>query len=326
MPDSPTDTSRRDFLAVAAALTVAGTSQAHAHSLLSAAAPLVVTGTGSMINWRIEAVRQEQHFGDGSTLPFFRFASIGTTPSAGILPMLKALAGQPVRLTLLNSLPFPVQPTIVGFGAGPQVAPGQTTDWDFQMPAKGTWLLSEALLGTAAGPVGFAGTVVSIGRTKFSQSAKFDTQYDQEYTLLYQDADDRWNLAVDRGDPPDTSVYEPNYHTLNGLTFPETIVDPDTMITCRAGNLVLIRFGNLGHVRHAIHAHGYHAQITYRNRVRETRLPPKDTFPLPGHTTAEIELRMAQAGVFPIHPHNLTCTTDNGTYPFGQITMIDASE
>jgi FtsP/CotA-like multicopper oxidase with cupredoxin domain len=189
--------------------------------------------------------------------------------------------------------------------------------------------MTDALLGPAAGPVGFAATIVSRRRLgvvlPFRQFTFNDIRYDREFVLLYQDADDRWNLAVDAGEQPDLLLYEPNFHTLNGLTFPQTASDPDTRITCNLGDIVQLRMGNLGHVRHAVHFHGYHADIISCNNVPETMLPSKDTIPLPGYSTSEIALPIVQPGVFPIHPHSLTSTTDNGLYPFGQITLIDAA-
>jgi len=330
-PATETGKSRREFLATATAVSamslVGGSLGVDNAKAAPLDGPQGESGFGA--NWSVDAVRIEQTFGDSSVVPFFRFVSVNGTPSAGALPLLEGQTGRLAKLTLTNQLDFPVQPSIVGYQTGPVVNPGQSVVWAFRMPGVGTWLLTDALLGVAAGPVGFGATVISQPRpslrTSFSEFSIRGTQYDQEYVLLYQDADDLWNFAVDAGNAPDTSVYEPNYHTLNGLTFPQTASDPDTRINCQLGDLVLLRMGNLGHVRHAVHFHGYHADMIYRDNVLETSLPPKDTFPLPGHTTAEIALPVVQGGVFPIHPHSLTSTTDNGTYPFGQITLIDAS-
>ena len=66
-------------------------------------------------------------------------------------------------------------------------------------------------------------------------------------------------------------------------------------------------------------------EIATRNNVPETMLPVKDTIGLPAYTTAELVLPVNQPGVFPVHPHGLTTTTDNGLYPNGQILLIDAS-
>ena len=283
------------------------------------------SGSEPTAKWIIDAARVEQDFADGTSLPFFRFLPNGGTPSAGDLPRLDAVEFQPVSLTVRNLLDFAVQPSIVGHASGPVVEAGKKADWVFTMPAAGTWLLTDALLGPAAGPVGFGGTLIS--RSAPARFAAGDPyNIDREYVLVYQDADDLWNLAVEANMLPDTSGYEPNYHTLNGLTYPNTLTDPDTRITCSKGEFVLIRLANLGHVRHSIHFHGYHADMVSRNNEAELMLPLKDTFPLPGYSTAELVLPVAQGGRFPLHPHSLTSVTDNGLYPHGQITLIDAAE
>jgi FtsP/CotA-like multicopper oxidase with cupredoxin domain len=275
------------------------------------------------VRWTVTARRVEQTFGDGTVQPFFRFVSADGTPAAGRLPVLEADEHQVVSLTVRNSLDFPVRPTIVGFATGPVVEPRRRVEWTFNMPDAGTWLMTDALLGLAAGSVGFGGMLIS--RSAAGRQGPRGSQIDREYVLLYQDADELWNLAVDAGVPPDTAAYQPNYHTVNGLTFPDTMNDPDTVVHCQVGEQVLIRLGNLGHVRQSIHLHGYHAEIISQNNQPQEILPAKDTIPLPGQSTDELLLPVLQGGVFPLHPHSLTCTTDNGTYPGGQITLINAT-
>ena len=270
--------------------------------------------------WRIEAVRVEQTFVDGTTLPFFRFKSTGTTPSNGELPIFRSRAGRRVNVRIKNTLAFAIQPTIVGNVTGPVVPAGETRLWAFVMPPTGTWMMTDALLGGVAGPVGFAACIVSEG-FELRQMGPID----REYFLLYQNTDSRWNQAIDVGGTPDESIYEPNYHTLNGLSYPHTMMDDDTRLTCSLGENVLVRMANLGHVRHSIHFHGYHASFRKRNNIPENVLPEKDTFELPAYSTAEIFLPIVQAGEYPIHPHSLTSVTDNGQYTGGQVTMIDAA-
>ena len=271
--------------------------------------------------WRLEAVRVEQSFSDGSTVPFFRFQSRGTTPSNGELPMLRSRMGRRVNVRIKNSLSFAIQPRIVGYQDGPVISPGENKYWAFDMPPTGTWMRTDALLGPVAGSAGFAACLVSDGFRLANNKGPIS----REYFLLYQDTDDRWNQAIDVGETPDENLYEPNYHILNGLTYPHTMMDPDTRIDCSLGENVLVRVANLGHVRHSLHFHGYHAEFLVRNNQAESVLPEKDTFELPGYTTAEIFLPIIQEGQYPVHPHSLTSVTDNGKYPGGQITMIDAA-
>jgi len=118
-------------------------------------------------------------------------------------------------------------------------------------------------------------------------------------------------------------AYEPNYFVVNGLAFPDTVSDPDTLISGLLGERILIRMGNLGRMRQAIHFHGYHLEPLARDNVPETVLPDKDTFPLPAFSTLDVMLVPNQRGLFPIHPHSLTAVAANGRYPFGQLTLMD---
>lgn len=270
----------------------------------------------SPIRWRLQARREEQAFGDGSTVPFFRYVPVGNTRSNGNLPLLRSIEDRNVSVSIENLVNFPIQPTILDYATGPVIMPGETGIWDFVMPPQGTWMFTESLLGAAASSAGFAAAMVS----KPAVSSNSLT----EYFLLYQDADDRWNNAIDNGNVPDESVFEPNYHTLNGLSYPHTMMDGDTRINCQLGEEVLIRIANLSNIRHSLHFHGYHADLVRRNNVPETTLPEKDTFPIPALSTAEIVLPVIQVGEYPVHPHSLTATTDNGTYQGGSVTMIDA--
>ena len=266
--------------------------------------------------WRIKAERQEQMFGDGSSLPFFRYISVGNTRSNGALPLFRAFQGRNISLRIENLVDFPIQPKILDYATGPIIMPQEIGQWNFQMPPAGTWIFTEELLGAAASSAGFAAAMIS-----YSSKQKLP---EVEYFLLYQDADDRWNNAIDTGNIPDESVFEPNYHTVNGLSYPHTVMDDDTKITCNLGDEVLIRIANVSNIRHSLHFHGYHADLIRRNNVLETTLPEKDTFAIPANSTAEINLPVIQVGEYPVHPHSLTATTDNGTYQGGSVTMIDA--
>ncbi len=317
--------SRRRFLSGAAAVGAAAAFGASVGSPRGQGAPFLFDGPqiGS-VRWRIDVERIEETFGDGSSVPFFRFVSRSATPTNGRLPILRARAGQLVGIRFQNNVGFPVQPLILDHQTGPVVMPGEHKNWYFNMPPAGTWMMTDAILGTVAGSAGFAACVVSNGPANGIQVANAP-KIDREYFLMYQDTDDRWNHAIDVGDEPDENVYEPNYHTLNGLTFPNTMMDADTRINCALGDHVLIRIANLGLQRQSLHFHGYHARFMRRNNQVENMLPEKDTFGIPGYSTAEILLPVRQMGKFPMHPHSLTAVTDNGLYPGGQITLIDAA-
>ena len=47
-------------------------------------------------------------------------------------------------------------------------------------------------------------------------------------------------------------------------------------------------------------------------------------FPLAPFSTMDLDMHVDQVGEFPVHPHSLTSTTDNGLYQGGSVTLIDA--
>lgn len=316
MSETPKNSlSRRKFItaatAGAAAIGVAG-------SRSVSGKPISQGRRQQRVRWRFQAQRIEETFSDGSTVPFFRYVSVGTTRSNGRVPLMQDRENRKVSVSIENLVDFPIQPTILNFETGPVIMPQETAVWDFTMPPEGTWIFTEALLGRFASSAGFAAAMISNPETGASSL--------RDYYLLYQDADDRWNNAIDNGNIPDESVFEPNYHTLNGLSYPMTLTDNSTRISCFLGEQVVVRLANLSNIRHSLHFHGYHVDILRRNNKAETTMPLKDTFALDVNSTTEILMDVNQTGEYPVHPHSLTATTDNGLYQGGSVTMIDAQE
>ncbi|MBC8327425.1 MAG: multicopper oxidase domain-containing protein [Planctomycetes bacterium] len=309
-PVAPT---RRAFLARSAQAAAALT-----------ATPVLGARAAGRAAWTVEAVATQESFGDGATVPFFRFQAVGGTAVRGRLPFLEATEGAGATLTLVNRLAVAIRPGVTGLGVGPLVAPGATRSVSFPMPPAGTYLLQEARFAGVSGPLGFAAVIVSRPSSGRQELWNGGPSYDREFILHYQDSDDRWNAAAAAMTPPNTAVYEPNYFTLNGLSYPATDADPDTHIACQMGERVLLRLSNSGRVRQSIHFHGYHVEVAARGNVPNTTLPPKDTVEVPAGGTTDLILTVDQTGLYPVHPHSLTAVTANGLYPYGQLTLIEA--
>lgn len=335
-PKTPSPTTRRGFLAGLAAASVAAPSLAHA-----ATAPGLLRGPGfrsrgtrrsaAIATWDLVALPMTTTF-QSTLLPFFRFQAAGGSASRGALPYFEATEHGTVEVRVQNQLPIAIQPAILGVQDGPMIAPGVTAAFEFAMPRAGTYLLGHArspwATGTGASAhapdvSGLAGTLVSRPLNGAQELWSGGPSFDKEYVLLYEDADDRRNLAMATGIDGAQEPYEPNYFVLNGNAFPASAGDPDTRVVGDVGERILLRLGNLGRMRHSIHFHGFHVEPLARNNVPETALPPKDTFPLPSGTTLDLLLQPDKKGIFPLHPHSLTAVSANGQYPYGQLTFMD---
>ncbi len=323
---------RRGFLAGLAAATVTAPSVVAAPAQASSAAPRRRFQTqAASTTWDLVAVEMDTAF-QGATLPFFRFQPGSSSEVRGLLPYFEGTEHDTITISVHNQLAVAIQPAIIGVQDGPLIPPGATGSFDVRMPRAGTYLLGHARSPWATGVdgashspdiSGLAGTLVSRPTSGAQELWNGGPSFDQEYVLLYEDADDRRNHAMAGGLTEPQVPYEPNFFVVNGKPFPESAADPDTRVVGLLGERILLRLGNLGRMRHAIHFHGYHAEPLARNNVPEMALPAKDTFPLPSGTTLDLLLTPDKKGVFPLHPHSLTAVSANGRYPFGQLTLMD---
>ncbi|MDP6520789.1 MAG: multicopper oxidase domain-containing protein [Planctomycetota bacterium] len=285
--------------------------------------------------WRLTADPSSTTFGNGVTIPFFRYNTNGTR--RGALPFAQATEGSSLTVLVTNNLPHAFRPEIVGVATGPLIRPGTSASFSFNMPPAGTYLLSADGGKTAPAPGNFGAAHISrptnglsgtlVSRPSSGAQVLYDggPAYDREYVLLYDDADDRRNaLQGSLGSIP-RQPYEANYFTLNGMGFPDIAGDTDSVVAAGLGERVLLRLGNLGRTRQCIHFHGFHADTATRDNLPEIHWGEKDTIPVPTRTTTDVLFTANQLGTYPLHPHNVQAVTADGAYPFGQLTLIVVS-
>lgn len=299
-------------------------------------------GTGGIAaaapsTWSLRAVASSYSFSSGTSLPFFRLENVTGATMQGNIPLIEAVEGQSVILEIENQLPIPVKPAVVGVVNGPTIYPGSTEMFVFTMPSAGSYMIGPAQIVQAGGGShqqaspsrylnGFSAMLISRPSNGASELYNGGPTFDKEYFILFEDEDDRWNAFMNslNARPPLTS-YEPNYFMMNGLAYPDTASDASTYVTGNLDDRILIRMGNLGRMRQSVHFHGYHPEVVARENVPETVFGEKDTIPLPHRTTLDVILHANQVGTYLLHPHSLTAVTENGLYPWGQLTLITIS-
>jgi len=272
---------------------------------------------------KLQVIATTEKFPDFSSLPFFRYKAIAPVKTLGSIPMIDIPEGSILIVEFENQIPIPILPNLVGGPMGPVIAPKTKDYLIFLAPRAGTHLIGNAGWLTAGGPAGMGAVLVTRPKSGKKELWAGGPRYDKEFILAYHDTDDRWNRAIASLKLPNFKLYEPNYFTVNGLTYPKTATDPSTKVLAKLNERVLIRFANFGRLRQSIHFHGYHADIAARNNIPEKNLGPKDTIPVPSLQSCDVIYKANQRGKYPLHPHFVPAVTANGTYPFGTLALIE---
>ncbi len=228
--------------------------------------------------------------------------------------------GDTIEVNLTNNLDRAINFVVPGvLGSTPTVAPGATRTYTFTAPAAGTYMYTDDSNDYIARAMGLFGPLVVMpadGSATLSNGRAFD----QQYTLVYSDMDDRLNDAIANGAATyDINNYEPNYYFANGLIYPDTKYDADTFLSMNVGDDVAIRFINTSVIEYPMHFHGYHVDVITRDGKAVTDFISRDTTLVRPGTTTEVILPVVQDGVYPLHTHYVPGVTANGVYanPYG---------
>lgn len=262
---------------------------------------------------------------DGTELTVWQFRDLNGSGPGQLSAGMVIREGEPIDITLYNDLDRPVNFRIPGVVTdGPSIAPGSSHPFSFTAPPAGTYLFHDTVNGDLGRAMGLAGPMVVTPAEGENQLFTDGPAFDRQYTLVLQELDDRVNLAVASGGDFDMADYEPNYFFVNGLSYPNTIADDDTLIAMNVGERVALRFVNAGLIINPMHFHGYHVEVATRNRQVETAVIDKDTVLVDIDECVDVILPCKQPGVYPLHNHYVPAVTANGVYvnPYGGALLV----
>ncbi|MEJ7598392.1 MAG: multicopper oxidase domain-containing protein [Kofleriaceae bacterium] len=114
------------------------------------------------------------------------------------------------------------------------------------------------------------------------------------------------------------AIAQPNFFTINGKSYPAT--EP---IKVREGEWTRLRFINAGNVPHSMHLHGhdfYHVCTDGAPLPSPVRMSTIHVVP---GKTEDIVFLADNPGLWALHDHDVTHTTNNGIYPGGAMTDIE---
>lgn len=237
--------------------------------------------------------------------------------------------GDLIEITLNNGLDRDIDLRIPGvLSDGPSIAPSSSYTYSFTAPPAGTYLFHDGINGDLGRAMGLAGPMIVTPAEGENNLYTDGPTFDRQFTLVLHELDDRVNRAVASGVDFDMEDYEPNYFFVNGLSYPNTTTDDETLIAMKVGERVALRFVNAGLITNPMHFHGYHVEVATRNRQVETAVIDKDTVLVDVDECVDVILPCNQPGAYPLHTHYVPGVTANGVYvnPYGGALLVMSAD
>ena len=262
---------------------------------------------------------------DGTELTVWQFRDLNGFGPGQLGAGVVIREGETVDITLYNDLDRDVDLRIPGVLLdGPSVPPGSSHTYTLTAPAAGTYLFHDGINGDLGRAMGLAGPMIVIPVDGENHIYTDGPAFDRQYTLVLHELDDRVNRAVASGSDFDMADYEPNYFFVNGLSYPDTTTDDETLVAMNVGERVALRFVNAGLITNPMHFHGYHVEVATRNRQVETVVIDKDTVFVDVNECVDVILPCNQPGAYPLHTHYVPGVTSNGVYvnPYGGALLV----
>ncbi|MGE5589762.1 MAG: multicopper oxidase domain-containing protein [Bacillota bacterium] len=274
-------------------------------------------------------------------------------------PVLEATAGDTLRLIFHNHLAEPASVIFPGQAMTPQPVKdsgGHLVSFDRQARAGGYVIYSLRLSrpgtfryesGTNPGvqvQMGLAGAILVRPRdfnpsdpaTWTAYGSGTRSQYDQEQLLILGEIDSALHAAVGAGLPYDLLEYRPDWWTINGRAFPDTVAADGpsptqpmgSRVVADPGDRVLLRCINVGFSPHALHLGGLSGRV-----VAEDAIPlktasldgtyEKETLLLAPGQVCDVIVTSPGAGEFYVFDRDLRHAVNEGEFPGGMMTRLE---
>ena len=117
--------------------------------------------------------------------------------------------------------------------------------------------------------------------------------------------------------------YNPDYFTVNGLSYPDIQNDTTARVWGSVGDTIRIYMANTGQSMHSIHFHGFHAKCLYSTSMDIRVGWSKDTWAIRPMQGIILELVVDKMGKYSVHDHNLVAVSAAGTHPNGMFMIME---
>jgi len=329
-------------------------------------------GDPDEIHFHLEVIEVQEEVYPGEFVTFWVFAPVGrdmSSPARLPSPTLRVEEGDRVAITLYNTHYLPHTIHLHGTTQAnnmdgvphmtqQEVAPGKSFTYRFVARNPGTYWYHCHVQEQAHIGMGLAGMLIIEpnrpdnhfahlipGAGRITSIAKATREeYQNEYSLVYMDIDDRLHrIPAAYRDPReiekrmhrdyDVTQRRSNIFLLNGRSFPFTL--RDSPIVVNPDETTKLRILNVGPRTVFLHAHGHHPTLTHLDghAVPKDLRITRDTFDIGPAQRIDLALRTgsdgtyaAGPGVWLMHDHAQPAASNKGINPGGDHTAIVYSE
>jgi FtsP/CotA-like multicopper oxidase with cupredoxin domain len=325
-------------------------------------------GDPDELHFFLEVVEIQEEVYPGEFVTFWVFAPVGTamtSPARLPSPTLRVETGDIVEITLYNTHYLPHTIHLHGTSQAnnmdgvphmtqDEVPPGRQFTYRFTAGHPGTYWYHCHVQDQIHPSMGLAGMLViepdrpynnfahlvpGAGRIG-SMSKATREEYDNEYSLVYMDIDDRLHrIPAAYNDPReiekrmhrdyDVTQRVSNIFLINGRSFPFTLRDSPILV--KSDQRTKLRVLNVGPRTVYLHTHGHHPTLTHLDGYavpKDARIT-RDVFDIGPAQRADLALRTGSdgfyasgPGVWLMHDHAQPAATNKGMNPGGDHTAI----
>ncbi|MHB1044073.1 MAG: multicopper oxidase domain-containing protein [Eubacteriales bacterium] len=298
---------------------------------------------------------------DGAAIPFWGFAPAPDGEPQLPGPAIEVKTGDNVRITLHNTLAEPVSMIFPGQDVTPEPvkdennifvsfdrhapANGGTVTYFFKAARPGTYLYESGTYTEKQIQMGLYGVLVvrpadynpSLPSARTAYGAGTGTAFDVEKIIATGEIDSLLHRDISAGLPFDTHNFNPDYFTINGLAYPDTL-DPDDTSSQPYGaavktvifNKVLLRCLNAGFLTHSLHAGaGFFRVVAGDGMPLKTpaldATYEKSTITIGPGQTYDLIYTPVSIGEIYLYDRELRCTVNTDRFPGGIMTRLEVA-
>ncbi len=226
--------------------------------------------------------------------------------------VITATPGEVLDLTIINNDSVLHGFSIMGFPSqSVTIKPGKSAQVHLPIDKEGIYLYYDSVQYPSFVYLGAMGMIVA---SKSTQHSFFWNIKEYQASL---------NESISRGGKFSKSNYDPDFFTINGLSYPDIQGDTTAKVWGSVGDTVRIYIVNSGQSMHAIHFHGFHSKCLSSTSLNIRAGWVKDSWAIKSMQGVVLELVIDKIGRYSVHDHNLVAVSAAKTHPNGMFMIME---